>query len=511
MFRLPRFASLVPSAISSVRSRIPSSVSTSLSSVTSRPFSAALSPQLSKSLKESDPEIFDIIEQEKRRQRDSLALIPSENFTSVAVLETLGTVMQNKYSEGYPGQRYYGGNEFIDQAELACQRRALEAYNLTSADWGVNVQPLSGSPANFEVYTAVMQPHDRMMALDLPHGGHLSHGYQTPTKKISAVSVYFECFPYRLNDETGLIDYDMLEKNAAVYRPKLLVTGASAYPRHIDYARMRKIADQCGALFMVDMAHISGLVAAGVMPSPFQYADIVTTTTHKSLRGPRGAMIFFRKGQRGTDKKGNPIMWELEDKINAAVFPGHQGGPHNHTITALAVALKQAKSPEFVAYQQQVLKNNQRMAQEFISRGYKLVSGGTDNHLILVDLRPKSLNGQKVEKVLELANIALNKNTVPGDVSAMNPGGIRLGSPALTTRGLQEADFAKVVQFIDRGVQIALKVQSSGGQKMPDFRKLLDQANEKFPEIAQLKADVTEFARQFPTVGFTEESMKFKN
>ena len=212
--------------------------------------------------------------------------------------------MQNKYSEGYPGARYYGGNEFIDQAESLCQRRALEAYNLDPAKWGVNVQPHSGSPANFQVYTATLLPHERMMALDLPHGGHLSHGYQTPTKKISAVSIYFECMPYRLDEKTGLIDYDTLEKNSKIYRPKLLVTGASASPRHIDYARMQKIAQGVNALFMVDMAHISGLVAAGVMPSPFDTADIVTTTTHKSLRGPRGAMIFYRKGVRSTDKAG---------------------------------------------------------------------------------------------------------------------------------------------------------------------------------------------------------------
>lgn len=222
----------------------------------------------------------------------------------MSVLESLGSVMQNKYSEGYPGARYYGGNEYIDMAESLCQKRALEVYNLDSAKWGVNVQPHSGSPANFEVYTAVLAPHERMMALDLPHGGHLSHGYQTPTKKISAVSIYFECLPYRLDESTGLIDYDTLEKNAKIYRPKLLVTGASAYPRHIDYARMASIAKSINALFMVDMAHISGLVAAGVMPSPFDHADIVTTTTHKSLRGPRGAMIFYRKGVRSTDAKG---------------------------------------------------------------------------------------------------------------------------------------------------------------------------------------------------------------
>lgn len=380
----------------------------------------------------------------------------------------------------------------------------------------MNVQPHSGSPANFQVYTAVLQPHERMMALDLPHGGHLSHGYQTPTKKISAVSIYFECLPYRLDEKTGLIDYDTLEKNAKIYRPKLLVTGASAYARHIDYARMQKIAQSVNALFMVDMAHISGLVAAGVMPSPFDTADIVTTTTHKSLRGPRGAMIFYRKGVRqGTQPavvaKDKEVKYELEEKINAAVFPGHQGGPHNHTITALAVALKQVKSPEYKAYQTAVLSNNKQLAASLMKKGYELVSGGTDNHLILVDLRPKSLNGAKVEKVLELVNIALNKNTVPGDVSAMNPGGVRLGTPALTTRGFTEKDFDQVAEFFHRGVQIALAVQKTTGPKMVDFKKALEKGAESTPELKQLRADVVKFARQFPPVGFTLEQMKYKD
>jgi len=469
-----------------------------------------LSHLLTTPLKELDPEMCEIIELEKQRQRDSLSLIPSENFTSSAVLEALGSIMQNKYSEGYPGARYYGGNEFIDMSERLCQKRALEAYNLDPEQWGVNVQPLSGSPANFEVYTAVLQPHERMMALDLPHGGHLSHGYQTPTKKISAVSVYFECLPYRLNEKTGEIDYDALEKNAAIYRPKLLVTGFSAYTRDIDYQRMRKIADANNSLLMMDMAHISGLIAGGVLPSPFEHCDIVTTTTHKSLRGPRGAMIFYRKGVRKTDKKGNAVMYDLEDKINQAVFPGHQGGPHNHTIAALAVALKQAKTPEFKQYQQQVLDNCQRMAKDLVAKGFTLVSGGTTNHLILVDFRPKGLNGAMVERVLELANVAINKNTVPGDVSAMNPGGIRIGSPALTSRGLNEDDFGKVVEFIDRGVKIALEVQkAAGGSKsFKDFREKL--GSQQWPELENLKADVTTFARQFPAVGFNESAMKYK-
>lgn len=312
-------------------------------------------------------------------------------------MEALGSVMSNKYSEGYPGARYYGGNEFIDQAEFLCQQRALEAYRLDPAEWGVNVQMLSGSPANFAVYTALLDVHDRIMGLDLPHGGHLSHGYATPTKKISMVSKYFESIPYRLNEETGRIDYDECEKFANRIRPKILIAGTSAYSRLIDYGRMRQIADQCGAYLLADMAHISGLVAGGVIPSPFEYADVVTTTTHKSLRGPRGSMIFFRKGQRSVDKKGNPINYDLEAKINAAVFPGLQGGPHNHTITALAVALKQAQAPEFRAYQEQVVKNAAALGENLASKGFNLVSGGTDNHLLLLDLKSKGVTGGKAE------------------------------------------------------------------------------------------------------------------
>lgn len=350
-----------------------------------RSLSAAAQAALSAPLQETDTEIYNIIENEKRRQRDSIVLIPSENFTSKSVMQALGSPMQNKYSEGYPNARYYGGNEYIDQAELACQRRALEAFRLDPSQWGVNVQPLSGSPANLYVYQALMKPHERLMGLDLPSGGHLSHGYATPTKNISAVSTYFSNLPYQVNPQTGLIDYDELEKLSGAFRPKIIIAGTSAYAALIDYKRMRQIADKCGAYLLADMAHISGLVAAGVIPSPFEFADIVTTTTHKSLRGPRGAMIFFRKGVRATDKKGKEIMYDLEAPINFSVFPGHQGGPHNHTITALAVALKQAASAEFKDYQTKVLANSKVMAQEFIDRQYDLVTGGTENHLILVE------------------------------------------------------------------------------------------------------------------------------
>jgi glycine hydroxymethyltransferase len=347
------------------------------------------------------------------------------------------------------------------------------------------------------------------MGLDLPHGGHLSHGFQTPTKKISMVSLYFETMPYRLDEATGYIDYDALEANALLFRPKLIIAGTSAYARHIDYPRMRAICDKVGAYLMADMAHISGLVAAGVVPTPFDHADVITTTTHKSLRGPRGAMIFFRKGVRSVNKKGQDVPYDLEGPINQAVFPGHQGGPHNHTISALATALKQANTPEFVDYQKQVLVNNQAFGKAMVERGYALVSGGTDNHLLLVDLKPAGIDGARVEAVLERANVALNKNTVPGDKSALIPGGIRVGTPALTSRGLEESHFDQVAEFIHRGVGIAKEINATAsGKKLADFKAAL--GAQQHASIASLRADVEAFAGQFPCIGFDEATMKYK-
>jgi glycine hydroxymethyltransferase len=467
---------------------------------------------LNKPITETDPELDDIMEQEKLRQRKSIVLIASENYTSKAVFDALGSCMSNKYSEGYPGARYYGGNEFIDQSEKLCMKRALEAFNLDPEEWGVNVQSLSGSPANFQVYTALLNPHDRIMGLDLPHGGHLSHGFSTPQKKISATSIYFEQMPYRLDESTGLIDYDRLEENAMLFRPKLIVAGASAYARLIDYDRMRAICDKVGAYMLADMAHISGLVASGAIPSPFDTSDVVTTTTHKSLRGPRGALIFYRKGVRSVTKKGVEIPYDIEEKINFSVFPGLQGGPHNHTITALATALKQVKEPEFGEYQTQVMKNSSTLADALMAKGYKLVSDGTDNHLVLVDLKSstQAIDGARVERVLELANIATNKNTVPGDKSALSPGGIRMGTPAVTTRGFTEEDMEQVAEFFDRGVTIANNIKSGlESKKLKDFKAALADGAGDFPELVTLADDVADFACGFPTIGYDESSMRY--
>ncbi|KAI9167301.1 serine hydroxymethyltransferase [Paramyrothecium foliicola] len=495
---------------------------------------------LASHLDKADPAIFDIIEKVRAFEINPQPFLGHNEIPNVgrwnAVLDALGSVMQNKYSEGYPGARYYGGNEFIDQAERLCQQRALEAFSLDSKSWGVNVQgmhaniarepltslmfefrssALSGAPANLYVYSALMDTHDRLMGLDLPHGGHLSHGYQTPTKKISFISKYFETLPYRLDETTGYIDYDKLEEMATLYRPKIIVAGASAYSRLIDYKRMRDICDKINAYLLADIAHISGLIAAKVLPGPFSFADIVTTTSHKSLRGPRGALIFFRRGvRRQNPKTKEDELYNLENLINASVFPGHQGGPHNHTITALAVALKQAQSPDFHAYQTQVLANAKAFAKRLSEEkskgglGYHLVSGGTDNHLVLADLKPQGIDGGRVERILELVGVAANKNTVPGDRSALVPGGLRMGTPAMTTRGFNEDDFVRVADVVDRAVTIAIRIDKAAkkaatdrGEKAPNKLKFfMDHLGngDDDPEIVQLRSEVEDWVGTYP-------------
>ncbi|PKD44757.1 serine hydroxymethyltransferase [Rhodohalobacter barkolensis] len=427
------------------------------------------------SLKHQDPELYGYLEKETERQNYNFELIASENFASKATISAMGSVLTNKYAEGYPGKRYYGGCEFVDQVEDLARERGKKLFG---ADW-VNVQPHSGASANAAVYLAMMKPGDTLLGLDLAHGGHLTHG--SPVN-FSGITYHPEF--YGVDKETGLIDMNKVREKAKEVNPKMISIGASAYPRDFDYQAFRDIADEVGAILWMDMAHTAGLIAAKELNDPLQICDVVTTTTHKTLRGPRGGMILIGNDSENTigvvaRKSGRTKNWS--EVLDSAVFPGSQGGPLMHVIAAKAVAFGEALKPDFKTYQKQVKANTKVMAEEFLNRGYKLVSGGTDNHLILVDLRSKGLTGKVAEESLDDAGITVNKNMVPFDTeSPFVTSGIRIGTPALTTRGFKEDEFRSVVELIDNVLQ-----------------KPEDESNRK-----KVKQQVREMCEKFPLYDF---------
>ena len=403
-------------------------------------------------IRRQDPEIYAAMMRELERQRDHIELIASENFVSPAVMEAMGSHLTNKYAEGYPGARYYGGCQYVDEVENLAIERAKKLFGAEHA----NVQPHSGSQANVAVYLALLKPGDTILGMDLSHGGHLTHG-----SKASISGKYFNATFYGVNPETERIDYDIVQQRADEVKPKIIIAGASAYPRFIDFKRMREIADSVGAYLMVDMAHVAGLVAAGEHPSPVPYAHVVTTTTHKTLRGPRGALILCKE--------------ELKKKIDSAVFPGTQGGPLMHIIAAKAVCFQEDLGEDFKAYQHQIVLNAAAMAAELQAKGVRLVSGGTDNHLMLADVMSRGKTGAQVQELLDLANITANKNTIPFDTqSVKTTSGMRFGSPAVTTRGMKEAEMVQIADMIAR---------------------LIDEGEAAVPEV---KEQVIELCRRFP-------------
>src|SRR5687767_14298094 len=417
-----------------------------------------------------DTVVFDIIQKELQRQRQGIELIASENFTSLQVMQAMGNVMTNKYAEGYPGRRYYGGCEFVDQTEQLAIDRIKQVFNCAYA----NVQPHSGAQANEAVCFAVLKPADKILGLDLSMGGHLTHG-----SPVNFSGKLYQAFSYGVKKETGLVDYEALEATARKEKPKMIICGASAYSRDWDYGRIRKVADEIGAFVMADIAHPAGLIAKGFLADPFQHCHFVTSTTHKTLRGPRGGIILMGKDFENPfgvkDPKGNTRM--MSHLIDMAIFPGIQGGPLEHVIAAKAIAFGELLTDEFTTYAKQVQSNAQSMAEAFVSRGYNIISGGTDNHLMLIDLRNKNLTGKKAQETSDRAHITLNKNAVPfDDKSPFVTSGIRIGVPAVTTRGMKEDHMEIVVEMID---------------------KILMNADDE-NMIAGIRADVKEFMKQFP-------------
>ena len=430
--------------------------------------------------------IFELIEKESVRQAKTIGLIPSENFASKAVREAVGSVMANKYSEGQAGKRYYQGNAVIDEVERLCKERALKAFGLDGEEWGVNVQALSGSTANLAVYNALLKPGSKIMAMHLPDGGHLSHGWQTDSKKISFTSKIWKFRHYYVSKKTKVFDYQELQEEVMAYRPKLIVSGGTAYPREIDHKRMKQMAEMVNAYYLADVAHEAGLIVGGVNESPFPHADVVTTTTQKTLRGPRGAMIFSRQ--------------DLANQIDQSVFPGLQGGPHNEKIAGLAVALSEAMDPKFKTYTKRVVSNAQLLAEKLDEFGYDVVTGGTDKHLVLVDLRGQKLSGWTVAWALEAAGIVTNRNTVPDETaSPFYPSGLRLGTPMITTRGMGKSEVKKIAKWIDRVVTLVADKQ------MPEEKEKRKAFTENFlrdvweiEELKQIRGEVEELCGKFP-------------
>ncbi len=438
-------------------------------------------------LKKTDPQIYNLVKKEEKRQRDVLEMIPSENYASEAVMEAMGTVLGNKYSEGYPKKRYYQGNEVIDDVEQLAQERAKRIFDVPY----VNVQPHSGSPANLAVYIALLEPlKGKIMGLSLAFGGHLTHG-----QPVSATGKFFKSVQYTLGKD-GYLDYDAIEKQAEKEKPDIIVCGFTAYPRIINFKRFAQIADKIGAYLMADIAHITGLIIAGTHPSPVPYAHIVTTTTHKTLRGPRGAMIMV------TDKglKKNPDLPKL---IDSAIIPGLQGGPHDNQTAAIAVCLKEASGVDFKKYGAQIVKNSQVLAKKLLEYDFNLATGGSDNHLILIDLRTKGVNGAVAALALEVAGIVLNKNAVPNDLMPpFYPSGIRLGTPAVTTRGMKEKDMLKIARWINAAIE------EVRGEKLPEDKEERSEFWKGFrgrviknKTLLKISKEIETFCSEFPVPG----------
>jgi glycine hydroxymethyltransferase len=416
-----------------------------------------------KSLKASDAQLWKYMEGERVRQLDGLEMIPSENYVSLAVREASASILTNKYSEGYPGRRYYGGQEWIDKIEMLAQARALKLFGVTEREYRVNVQPYSGSPANIAVYFALANFGDTLMGMDLTHGGHLTHGH-----KVNFSGKAYNFVSYGVTRDHHLLDYDAIMQQAETERPRIIVSGATAYPREIDFVKFQEIAQKVGAIHMADISHIAGLIVAGVHPSPFPFVDVVTTTTHKTLRGPRGAMIFSRP--------------EFSEMIDKAVFPGLQGGPHEHIIAAKATCFKEASTVAFRNYGGQIVRNARILGEELSRHGFTLVSGGTDNHLLLVDLTNNNVTGSRAETVLDMVGITVNKNTVPFETgSPFRPSGIRLGTPAITTRGMKEKEMIEIADVIHETLTLAVLKRDIVSRDVKPIRARISKLARKFP------------------------------